>query len=160
MNYKGKPIIVYLLASLWVTFAVMFLFIGFYSILVSTYILSYDLTQYPLFGEWYPFLFFGILLVAIIVLVFGVIFSIFAFETLIVKKWIWNAGIIISTIFMVIFSFMLAAIMITAYFFTDQVIENLLITVILLFLVNLGILFLVTRPDLKRFLQKDEILKK
>jgi len=93
----------------------------------------------------------------ITLLVFGCIFTVFAYETYRCKSWVWNAGIIISTIFIVIFSFLLASLMLTALLFPNNEFSiPALITIMLTFLVDLGIIFLLTRPSVKLYFKNNK----
>ena len=143
-----RPKILYLLIGLWIIFSAIFIILGYYALDLVAYIAS------PASGWaiWYPMLFFGNLMITTILFVFGCIFLIFSYEIFKGKSWVWNAGVIISTIFIVIFSFVMGSLMITAIFFRDAFTVNTLIAVMLSFLVDLGIIFLITRPNIKSYM--------
>lgn len=144
-----KPKMLYLLIALWVIFSLIFISMGYYSLDLALDALTQSHSDETFF---LPMLFFATFFLTIVMFVFGSIFLIFAYETFKIKKWVWNAGIIISTIFIVIFSFMLAALMITALIFMDSFSILTLITVMIAFLVDLGIVFSITRPSVKEYL--------
>jgi hypothetical protein len=104
-----------------------------------------------------PMVFFSYLMFAISMLVFGVIFIIFSYETYTGRKWAWNAGIIFSTIFLVIFGFLMVSLMITALVFMDTRFSiPMLIAVMIAFLTDLGIIFFITRPNVKAYMHSPE----
>jgi hypothetical protein len=144
-----RPKMLYLLIALWVIFSLIFISIGYASLDLASNIYKWFFTEELYFG---PMLFFVTFFLTIVMFVFGSIFLIFAYETFKRKRWVWNAGIIISTIFIVIFSFMLASLMITALIFMDNFSIPTLITVMIAFLVDLGIIFSITRPSVKEYL--------
>jgi hypothetical protein len=153
-----KPKILYGLIGLWIVLAIIFYSIGYWSLQTLIYIWSPESG----YTAWYPLLFWGSLFVTTSMGVFGSIFLIFAYETYAGKSWAWAAGIIISTIFIVIFSFMMASLMITALIFSgveDQTLIPMLILVMIAFLVDLGIIFLTTRPNIKEYLKSTHIEK-
>jgi len=145
----NKPKYLISLVLLWILFGTIFLYLGLSSLTLTMWIFSpeYDALIMP---SWVtPMIFFMTFTETITLLVFGCIFAFFAYETYHCKSWVWNAGIIVSTIFIVIFSFLLASLMITALLFTDEFSVQTLITIMLTFLVDLGIIFVITRPNIK-----------
>jgi len=102
-------------------------------------------------------LFFGTFFLTTTLIIFGCIFFIFGYETFKGKAWAWDAGIIISTIFIVIFGFMLASITITALLFLNEFSNEFsiqaLVAVMILFLSDLGVIFLITRPTVKLYMK-------
>jgi len=151
---KDKPKLIYLLILLWILFGIIFIFLGLNSLSVALYILSPDSLS-PLNvedTEWIQSLiFFGTLMITTTMLVFGSIFLLFSYEIYKCKTWVWNAGVIISTIFIVVFSFMLGSMMITSIMFMNQTVVNALIIIMMGFLTDLGIIFLITRPGIKSY---------
>lgn len=146
---NDKPKLLYALSTLWALLGLIFLILGVLSLFLAIYILSPE-SEYSSF---YPMLFFGAFFLTTALLVFGCIFVIFAYETYKAKMWAWNAGVIISTIFIVIFSFMLGSIMITALLFRDPYFSiPVLLVIMIVFLNDLGIIFLITRPIIKKFM--------
>jgi len=141
-----KPSLLYSLSTLWALLGLLFIYLGYYSLQLAIIVLSSEAE----FNGWSSMLFFGFFFLTTALLVFGAIFFIFTYETLKLKSWVWDAGIIISTIFLVIFSFMLSSSMITALLFPSAYFTvNVLIMIILVFLIDLGIIFLITRPNIK-----------
>jgi len=147
-----KPKLFYALILLWIVFGVVFIYLGYGSLGIALYLISPEFTN--LFGsEGREFvqalLFFATTMSTTTMLVFGSIFILFSYETYHCKTWVWNAGVIISTIFIVVFSFMLGSLMVTSLIFMNRIIIEALITIIIAFLVDLGIIFLITRPNIK-----------
>ena len=143
---NDKPKLLYLLITMWIMFGLIFIYLGYASLTVVLYILGTSEQS-----GWEPIVFFGTFMATITMMVFGSIFLIFSYGTYKGKSWIWNAGIIISTIFIVIFSFMLASLMITVLLFTTSDLVLILVVSMIAFLVDLGIIFLVTRPNIKAY---------
>ena len=146
---NNKPKILYLLVTLWALLGLVFIILGIYSLDLLIYILS---PKGP--TNWEAMLFFGMVFLTTALLIFGSIFVIFSYETYKAKTWAWNAGVIISTIFIVIFSFMLASIMLTALQFRDNFTIQTLEASVISFLIDLGIIFLITRPAIKEYMTK------
>lgn len=146
---NNKPKILYLLVTLWILLGLVFIILGIYSLDLLIYLLS---PKGP--TGWEAMLFFGMVFLTTVLLIFGAIFVIFSYETYKGKTWVWNAGIIISTIFIVIFSFMLASIMLTALQFRDNFTIQTLEASVISFLIDLGIIFLITRPAIKEYMTK------
>jgi hypothetical protein len=101
------------------------------------------------FSTLYPLLYFGTLLSTISWFVFASVFAFFAYGAFKGKKPVWSAGIILSTIFIVILGLMLASLMATILIFLNYFSVLGLITVVNAFLINLAIVFCLTRPDTK-----------
>lgn len=153
-----RPKILYGLVGLWIAFSSIFYILGYWSLTLVIYIYSPDSG----YTSWYPILFWGTSFLTITMFVFGSIFLIFAYETFAGKSWAWSAGIIISTIFIVIFSFMMGTLMFTAIIYRgvqDQVLVPMLVLVMVAFLVDLGIVFLITRPNIKEYLKSGHIAR-
>ncbi len=149
-----KPFVLHLLISLWLIFSSIFIIFAYYSFEMVLNVLQWSVTN-PSFYD--PMVFFSYLMFAISMLVFGVIFIIFSYETYKGRKWVWNAGIIFSTIFLVIFGFLMVSLMITALVFMDTRFSiPMLIAVMIAFLTDLGIIFFVTRPNVKAYLHSPE----
>ena len=148
---NNKPKILYLLVTLWALLGLVFIILGVYSLVLLRHILS---PEYVYSTGWEAMLFFGMVFITTAFLIFGSIFLIFSYETYKAKTWAWNAGVIISTIFIVIFSFMLASIMFTALQFRDNFTIQTLEASLISFLIDLGIIFLITRPAIKEYMTK------
>lgn len=144
-----KPNTLYLLVTLWALLGTIFIILGFYSLQLSMLILSSDIIIPP---KWEAMLFFQMFFITTSLLIFGGIFLIFSYETFKVKSWAWNAGIIISTIFIVIFSFMLASTTLTTLIYQNEFAILTLISVMISLFVDLGIVFLITRPSIKVYM--------
>ena len=150
---KVKTKYLYLLVLAWIVFGILFIYVGYLSLDIALYTVS---PSYPTSEEanWAkPMLFFGTCLATTTLLVFGCIFFIFSYETCKGKSWVWNAGVIISTIFLVIFGFMLASLMVTTLLFTSAFTVRTLIIITIIFLVDLGVIFLITRPQIKSYFE-------
>jgi len=151
---RKKPFILYLLILLWLAFSTIFIMFGTYSIEMVFNVLNWSVTN-PSFYD--PMVFFSYLMFAISMFVFGFIFIIFAYETYKGRSWVWNAGIIFSTIFLVIFGFLMVSLMVTAMIFMDTRFSiPTLIAVMIAFLTDLGIIFFITRPNVKTYLYAPE----
>ena len=142
-----KPKIVYVLVLLWLALSAIFISWGWYS-------LSFIL-RIPKWTEWLsdltPQVYLGYLISTIVWFVFSALFILFAYGTFRKEHWVWTTGLIISTIFLVVFGLMLGAFMVNAIVFLDWFSVTGLITVILTFIIDIGIVFFLTRPDFKLY---------
>jgi len=142
-----KPKIVYVLVLLWLALSAIFIMWGWYS-------LSFVL-RIPKWTEWLsdltPQVYLGYLISTIVWFVFSALFILFAYGTFRKDHWVWTSGLIISTIFLVVFGLMLGAFMVNAIVFLDWFSVTGLITVILTFIIDIGIVFFLTRPDFKLY---------
>ena len=145
---SGKPRTLYLLIALWALLGTIFIILGVYSLQLLMSILSTGNFE----AEWSAMLFFEMFFLTTSLLIFGGIFLIFSYETFKVKSWVWNAGIIISTIFIVIFSFMLASTTLTALIYKNEFAIQTLVSVMISLFVDIGIVFLITRPSVKVYM--------
>ena len=143
-----RPKFLYVLVVLWPLLSLIFIAWGTYSL---TYVL--DIPSWPLHTEGieivYQMLYFGTLVSAITWFVFACLFFVFSYLSLKAKSWAWTTGLIISTIFIIILGLMLGAFMITAISFLDFFPVFGLITVVIAFLIDLGIVYCLTRPQIK-----------
>ncbi len=98
-----------------------------------------------------PMINFGYTMSAIVWFVFSVVFIICAYGTVKKYNWIWNASMIFSTVFLAIFSFMLASFILNALFYLSWFSVVGLISTILAFIIDLGIIFFLTRPKTKLY---------
>jgi hypothetical protein len=78
---------------------------------------------------------------------------IFSYGTLKKESWVWTTGLIITTIFLAIFGFMLAAFMVNAVLYLSWFSVAGLITVVLSFIIDIGIVFFLTRPNTKLYFE-------
>jgi hypothetical protein len=146
-----KPKVIYILILLWLLLSTIFAAWGVYSLII--------VLQIP---EWYEIqpimsqLHFGYLISTIVWFVFSSLFIVFAYATFRRDSWAWTTGIIISTIFLVIFSMMLAVFMINAVMFLDWFSVAGLVSVVISFLIDLGIIFYLTRPASKLYFEITE----
>jgi len=148
INFNNKPKAVYALVLLWIVLSVMFFIWGGYSLSVLMGIPSWS-------GDFSNFitsvLFFGFTMSSIVWLVFSSIFIIIAYGTLKVDSWVWTTSMIISTIFLAIFSLMLLSFIINILFYLNEFSKLGLVTTIITFIVDLGIIFFLTRPAVKLY---------
>lgn len=142
-----KPRGIYILVLLWLLLSLIFIMWGLYSLELALDVLSWSPSTMA--RMLYPMLFFGTLISATTWFVFGCLFFIFAYGTFKGIGWVWTSGIIISTIFLVIFGFMLASFMVTASLFLDFFSVMGIVTVVISFLIDLGIIYFITRPHIK-----------
>jgi hypothetical protein len=120
---------------------------GTYSLLI---VLDLPSWQGELSQSLVPVLYFGYLMSTIVWYVFSFLFILFTYGTIIKRSWVWTTGVIISTIFLAVFALMLASFMVTAYLFPDRFSILGLITVVLCILIDLGIVFFLTRFPVKK----------
>jgi len=146
--FDSKPKAVYFLVALWFSLSAMFLMWGGYSLSILINIPSWG-AELP--STLVPIIFFGYTMSSIVWLVFSSIFIIIAYGTLRVDTWVWTTSMIISTIFLAIFSLMLISFMINIIFYLDEFAKVGLISTILTFLIDLGIIFFLTRPSIKLY---------
>ena len=146
---SNRPKIIYMIILLWLALSTIFILWGYYS---YTYVVK--IPQWNELGTLIPPLHFGYLLSTIVWFIFSSLFILFAYGTFKKDSWAWTTGIIISTVFIIIFAFMLAALMINAILFFDIFSVYGLISVVLSFLANIGISFLLTRPNAKIYFNK------
>ena len=148
-----RPRSIYWLVLLWLALAVVFTIWAGYSVSIIIQIPSWenDLTK-PIVS----ILNFGYFMGTIAWFVFSAIFIIFAYSTFIGETWVWTTGIIISTIFLAIFALMIASFMVTAIMFLTTFSVLGLVTVVLAFIADLGIIFYLTRPASKLYFDQYE----
>lgn len=143
-----RPKIVYILILLWIALSVIFVAWGIFSLIIVIQIPSWQEIR-PVI----PQLHFGYLISTIVWFVFSSLFVVFSYATFRRDSWAWTTGIIISTIFLAIFGLMLAAFMINAIMFLDWFSIAGLITVVLSFIIDLGIIFYLTRAPIKLYFE-------
>ena len=146
-----KPRAIYIVSALWLVLALIFILWGIYSLDILV-----DVSKWKELGSLVPVLFFGFLISTISWFVFSSIFVILSYASFRKDSWAWSTGVIISTIFLAIFGLMLAAFMITAVLFLDFFSVAGLVSVVISFITDLGVIFYLTRPSVKIFLLKDE----
>ena len=108
---SNRPKSVYFIILLWLALSAIFIIWGGYSI---TFVLR--IPHWSDLGTLIPPLHFGYLLATIVWFIFSSLFIIFAYGTFRKDSWAWTTGVIISTVFIVIFAFMLAALMVNEAF--------------------------------------------
>ena len=143
---------IYILVLLWLALSAIFVMWGGYSLIIVLLI--------PRWEQWLveltPQVHFGFLISTIVWFVFSSLFLLFAYGTFKREHWVWTSGLIISTIFLVVFGLMLGAFMVNAAMFLDWFSVTGLITVVLSFITDIGIVFYLTRPDTKLFFKINE----
>jgi len=142
----GKPRSIYILILLWLLLCTIFFAWGTYSLLLLLDVTSW---QDKLPAVLVAMLYFGFLLSTIVWFVFSFLFIIFAYGSFLGKEWVWTTGIIITTIWLAVFALMMASFMLTAWFIPDRFSIGGLSTVVLSMLIDLGIVFYLTRPIVK-----------
>ena len=156
-----RPRTIVVLMLLWILLAGIFLFYGVYSL--STVI---DVPEWSAeapdvgnfqnsFEKIIPIIHFGFLMSTVIFLVFSSVFVIFAYGTYRKEQWVWTTGLIISTIFLAIFSLMLASFMVNVMMFKDDFSISGLVSITILFLTDLGVIFYLTRPGAKLYFETE-----
>ena len=96
---NNRPKIVYILILLWLALSTIFILWGGYS-----YTFVIRIPQWEELGSLIPPLHFGYLLATIVWLIFSFLFILFAYGTFRRDSWAWTTGVIISTVFIVIFN--------------------------------------------------------
>ena len=144
-----KPKLVYTLVLLWIALSAIFVIWGGYSLTIVI-----DLPNWSLNEILISILYFGYTLSTIIWFVFSSLFLIFAYGTFRRESWVWTTGLIITTIFLAVFGLMLASFMVTAVVYPNIFSLMGLETTILAFLIDLGIVFHLTRPVVKIYFEK------
>jgi len=146
---SDKPSIIYILILLWLALSAIFVMWGGYSLAI--------VLQIPSWEQWLedllPQLHFGYLISTIVWFVFSALFLLFAYGTFKGESWVWTTGVILSTIFLAIFGLMLAAFMVNAIKFLDWFSVLGLVTVVLSFIIDIGIVFYLTRPPIKLYFE-------
>ena len=144
---SDRPRTIYYLILLWLAQSLIFVIWGGFSLVILVQIQNWTNELSSLSSQ----IFFGYLVSTIVWFVFSSVFIIFAYATFRGDNWSWTTGLIISTIFIIIFGFMLASFMVTSVLFFDWFSVYGLITVVLSFLSDLGIVFFLTRPITKKY---------
>jgi len=151
---KERPNCLYLLVVLWPLLSVLFIAWGAYSL---TFVIQIPNWTPPAHQQdiiiIYQMLYFGTLVSTITWFVFSGLFFVFSYLSWNAKSWAWTAGLIVSTIFIIILGMMLAAFMVTTIVYLDFFPVLGLMTVILAFLIDLGIIYCLTRPAMKLFIE-------
>jgi len=144
-----KPKLVYTLVLLWIALSAIFVIWGGYSLTIVI-----DLPNWSLNEILISILYFGYTMSTIVWFVFSSLFVIFAYGTFRGDSWVWTTGVILTTIFLAVFGLMLASFMVTAVVYPNIFSLMGLETTILAFLINLGIVFHLTRPVVKIYFEK------
>jgi len=144
---NDKPSSIYILSLLWLALSAIFVLWGIFSLNILI-----NVGEWIELGSLVPILFFGFLISTISWFVFSSIFIILAYASYRKDSWAWSSGIILSTIFLAIFGLMLAAFMVTAILFLNFFSVAGLISVVISFITDLGIIFYLTRPKTKLYL--------
>jgi len=148
-----RPRFVYILILLWLILSFIFIVWAYCSLYLVLGIPSWKPTKLL---ELYPLLYFGNLLSMITWLVFALLFFSFSYGTFKGSGWAWTTGIITSTIFIVIFALMLTSFMVTAILFPGFFSIAGLESVIISFLMDLSIVYCLTRPTIKIYFKINE----
>jgi hypothetical protein len=143
-----RPRIIYIVTLLWLVLSVIFVLWGVYSLV---YLI--DIPNWTISAALKAILHFGYLMSTIVWFVFSSVFIVIAYGTLRKDHWVWTTGLIISTIFLAIFALMLTAFIINALRFFDQFSVLGLVTVVLSFITDLGVIFHLTRPNTKKYFE-------
>ena len=144
-----RPRTIYLLVLLWIALSGIFVLWGIYSLMIMV-----QIPDWTELGELLYPVHFGYLISTIVWFVFSSLFVIFSYATFRADGWAWTTGIIISTIFLIIFGIMLGAFMVNSILFLDLFSVLGLITVVLSFITDIGIVVYLTRPITKLYFAK------
>ena len=155
-----RPKVIYILIMLWLILSAIFIALGIYSLAVVIDVPSWsadvpdcDPDFKESFNRIIPIIHFGYLMATIIWFVFSSVFLVVAYGTLKKYHWVWTTGLILTTIFLVIFALMLTAFIINALRFFDEFSVLGLITIIISFITDLGLVFYLTRPNTKQYFE-------
>lgn len=152
-----KPWTVYALILLWLAMCTIFISWGSYTLNtildIPSWIKELPTTEKETLISIVHFVY---LMSTIVWFVFSAIFILFAYGTFKRDHWAYSSGIIFSTIFLAIFGLMLATFMVNLLVFQDSFSTIGLITTMITFLVDLGIVFLITRPATKIYFDVEE----
>lgn len=148
-----SPKSIYILILLWLSLSIIFILWALYSLIVVANVQNWKDIPTGLI----PQIHFGYLVSTIVWFVFSSLFTIFAYATFRRDRWAWTTGLIISTIFLVIFGIMITGFMVNAILFLDWFSVWGLVTVALSFLADLGIVFYLTRPSTKLYFEGAKI---
>ena len=141
-----RPRSIYILILLWLALAALFTLWAGHSVFVILQVPSWEASL----GTYVVSVInFGYLMASIAWFVFSAIFIIFAYGTFKKETWVWTTGIIISTIFLAIFALMIASFMVNAILYLNVFSVLGLVTVVLALIIDLGIIFYLTRPRTK-----------
>ena len=143
-----RPRIIYIVVLLWLVLSVIFVLLGVYSLI---YLI--DVPNWGVPDALKPILHFGYLMSTIIWFVFSSVFLVIAYGTFRKDHWVWSTGLIISTIFLAVFALMLAAFIINALTFFDQFSVLGLVTIVISFITDLGVVFYLTRSNTKQYFE-------
>lgn len=145
-----RPRSIYILILLFIAISIIFSFWGVYSVIVLVQIPNWEIPDYHYFV---PLLFFGYLTSTIVWFSFSAIFVIFAYATLRRDSWVWSTGLIITSIFLVVLGIMMGSLMVNSILFLDVFSVVGLVTTILAFIADLGIVYYLTRPAAKIYFE-------
>lgn len=148
----GRPKIIIALILLLLSLSVIFTFWGSYSLSLLLDIPSWP-NDIPEIETILPIIHFGVTISFIVWFVFAGFFVIFAYGALKKDHWVWTTGIILSTIFLAVFALMLTSFIINALLFLSEFSVVGLVTVILAFIADLGIIFFLTRPNTRVYFE-------
>lgn len=155
-----RPRSIIVLMLLWLILAGFFVTYGVYSLSTVLDVPNWT-SEAPDVGDFQekfekviPIIHFGFLMSTIVFLVFSSVFIIIAYGTFKKDEWVWTTGLIISTIFITIFSLMLASFMVNVIMFKDDFSILGLVSGIIIFLTDLGIIFYLTRPVTKLYFEE------
>jgi len=147
-----RPKIIHILILLWAALSAIFILWGGYSLIYLLQVQEWGIEN-PELIKLIPILHFGYLMSTIIWFVFSSVFLVITYGTLKRDHWVWSTGLILSTIFLAVFGLMLTAFIINALVFFDQFSVTGLITTIITFMIDLGIVFFLTRPKTKEYFE-------
>lgn len=144
-----RPRTIYILLLLWISLSGIFVLWGIYSLVILI-----QVPEWTELGALQEPIHFGYLLSTIVWFVFSSLFIIFSYATFRGDSWAWTTGVIISTIFLIIFGLMLGSFMVNALLFLDWFSVAGLVTVVISFIIDIGIVIYLTRPMTKLYFAK------
>jgi len=143
---EKKPGLVYALVILWLLLSGIFIAWGGFSLIFVSLVPNWPPSKLFVID---PMFYFGAFLSTITWFFFSCVLFVFSYGTLKKKRWAWRGGIIVSTIFVILLGLMLAAFIVTAIMFPNLFSVAGLSGVMLALLIDLGIIFCITRPSVK-----------
>ncbi|MBN2065763.1 MAG: hypothetical protein JW771_03025 [Candidatus Thermoplasmatota archaeon] len=146
-----KPRLIYVLSLLLLTVGVLFLRLGIFSIEIlldmSNWYSKVPVSLIYILHFWY-------LVSAIASIVLASSFFVLLYATIKRYHWARNAGIVLSTLYLIVFGMLLAALMVNSVIFHDEFSIASLVTIIVAFFLDFGIVFLLTRPAVRLYFQQ------
>ncbi len=146
-----KTRLIYLLSLLWLVVGALFLRLGIFSIMVlvdmPTWYSKVPTSLIYILHFWY-------LVSTIANVVIAGTFFVLSYATIKRYPWARNTGIVISTLCLIILGVLIVALMANSVIFLDDFSVLGLVTIIITFFLDFGIVYLLTRPAIRLYFQQ------